>query len=224
VEKIAYRKDIGDMLAEGVRYASDQVGGEAKEAAVEVKGLEPPAYEPRGSFSMGLAYATSDRGACHMRAWAIGGDVFGDRDPYSAEKGHAEAVAREQNITSAMPESLVGCSFARYYNYTYAIDSAIKWLGVFGYHLDAKDIEFIGERIWNLTRMFNVREGFSRKDDYLPKRMERPLEQGGPADGKFILKEDLDKMLNWYYEIRGWDKEGKPSLQKLEQLGLNKYL
>ena len=220
VEKIAYRKDIGDMLAEGVRYASDQVGREAKEAAVEIKGLELPAYEPRGSFSMGLAYATSDRGACHMRAWAIGGDVFGDRDPYSIQKGHAEAVIQEQNLRSVIPDSLVACSFA---GYTRAIDKVIEWLNLLGYDLDAKDIELTGEQIWNLTRMFNVREGFCRNDDYLPRRMERPLKQGGPADGNFIPKGDFDKMLSWYYEIRGWNEDGKPSVQKLKKLNLDKY-
>jgi len=217
VEKIAYREDIGDILAEGTRYAGNQVGGEAKEAAVEVKGLEPPAYEPRGSFSMGLAYATSDRGACHMRAWAIEGDVFGDRDPYSPERGHAEAVVRAQNLNSVIPDSLVSCSFA---GYQYTIDKAIKWLNILGYDLDAKDLQSIGERIWNLTRMFNVREGFSRKNDYLPRRMERPLKQGGPADGNFITKGDFDKMLNWYYNIRGWDKDGKPSVEKIQELKL----
>ncbi len=221
VEKIAYREDIGDMLAEGTRYAGNQVGGEAKEAAVEVKGLEPPAYDPRGSFSMGLAYATSDRGACHMRVWAIGGDVFGDRDPYSAEKGHAEAVIQQQNLRSLIPDSLVSCSFA---GYTYAIDNVVKWLNVLGYDLHARDLELIGERIWNLTRMFNVREGFSRKDDFLPRRMGRPLKQGGPADGSFIPKGDLDKMLTWYYDIRAWDKDGTPSVKKLQELKLDKYL
>ncbi len=214
---IAYRKAIGDVLAEGVRKAAEKIGKGSDRFAVQVKGLELPGYEPRGSIGMALAYATSDRGACHMRAWPVNDEVFGDMDPFTTE-GKAELVINGsigQNLYCAK-WSLVICDFY-----------AIGWENIArlasaatGWKLSVDDMKLIGERIWNLIRMFNVREGFTRKDDTLPYRVANDPLQGGKADGHVVKSEDFNKMLDEYYKLRGWDKEGRPTKEKLKELNL----
>lgn len=218
VRKIAYREGIGDVLAEGTRRAAEKIGKpEALEAAVEVKHLELPAYDPRGSFSMALAYATSDRGACHMRAWPIESDAFGGkRDPFGTA-GHAAVVVKEQH-ENALEWSLIGCEFT-----SYKLEDAVEWLQALGYDITAPTLASVGERIWNVTRLFNLREGFSRRDDSLPQRMKRPLQNGGPADGNALTDKDLEVMLDDYYQLRGWDSEGRPRPEKLKSLGLDQF-
>lgn len=214
VKKIASREGIGNLLAEGTKRAGEEIGGEAKEAAVEVKGLELPSFEPRGSFSMALAYATSDRGGCHQRAYPIGTDALGgDRDPYGT-KGHAEAVVPDQNLRS-LTYSLITCDFT-----AYNLDQVVNWLEGLGHDYSKEELRKAGERIWNLTRLFNLREGFSREDDKLPERMKKPLKGEGPARGNYITEEDFEEMLERYYRIRGWDENGKPTPEKLKELGL----
>jgi len=217
IQMIAHRQGIGDLLAEGTRRAAEKIGKpEALEAAVEVKHLELPAYDPRGSFSMALAYATSDRGACHMRAWPIASDAFGGkRDPYGTA-GHAKVVMDEQHNT-ALEWSLIGCAFTGY-----GFDYALEWLPALGYSITSEQLSQVGERIWNLTRMFNVREGFTRKEDSLPARLKRPLQNGGPADGKALTDEAMQVMLQEYYQLRGWDDQGRPTPAKLKALGLDR--
>lgn len=218
VREIAYREGLGDTLAEGTRHAGEQVGGMAKEAAVEVKGLEFPSFDPRGSFSMALAYGTSDRGACHQRAFPIATDALGgDRDPYSTE-GHAEAVIPDQNLRS-LTYSLITCDFTGY-----TLEQVQDWLSGFGYEHSKEKLQETGERIWNLSRLFNVREGFSREDDKLPERMQQELKGGGPAEGNYITEEEFQAMLDEYYELRGWDEEGRPTEDKLAELGLQDWI
>lgn len=215
VNKIAAREGIGDALAEGTVGAAERLcdgDPDALEAAVEVKGMELPAYDPRASFSMALAYATSDRGACHQRSFPIGSDALGgERDPFDTE-GHAEVVVDEQN-EGALNFSMVACDFTAY-NY----ERAAEWLNQLGYDVDAADLEVVGERAWNLTRLFNVREGIDRSEDTLPKRMEQPLEAGGPADGNHLPLDAFNEMLDEYYELRGWGEDGIPLSDTLERL------
>ena len=217
VEKIAFRQGVGDLLAGGTRRAAERIGKpEALEAAVEVKHLELPAYDPRGSFSMALSYATSDRGACHMRAWTVSGDAFGgDRDPYGTQ-GNAQAVIDEQHQNS-LEWCLIGCNFTGY-----KVAYALEWLSALGYDFDEETLRRVGERTWNVTRLFNLREGFTRLDDHLPARLKRPLKDGGPAEGKALSDALLDTMLDEYYELRGWDAQGRPSVEKLSALGLDR--
>ncbi|MFB6094114.1 MAG: aldehyde ferredoxin oxidoreductase family protein [Halanaeroarchaeum sp.] len=217
VERIAHREGIGDALAEGTRRAAERLADgddRAREAAVEVKGLELPAYDPRASYSMSLAYATSDRGACHQRAWPIGTDALGsERDPYDTA-GHAEAVVEEQDEL-ALVYSMVACDFTAY---TY--ESAAEWLSAMGYDVDADDLATVGERAWTATRLFNVREGFDREDDSLPERLRRPIEDAGPATGNAIDEEAFETMLEEYYDRRGWTMEGIPTAETVERLDL----
>jgi aldehyde:ferredoxin oxidoreductase len=211
---IAYRKGIGDVLAEGVRRATEKIGKGSERFTVQVKGLEYPGYDPRGSIGMALAYATSDRGACHLRAWPASSEVFGDVDPFTTE-GKAQLVINDQNQNSAK-WSLVVCDFYAigYENIAKLCSAATGW------KLSEDDMKVIGERIWNLIRMFNVREGLTRKDDSLPYRISNDPLQGGKADGHVVKPEDFNKMLDRYYKLRGWDREGRPTTKKLKELGL----
>ncbi len=221
VEMVAYREGIGDDLAEGTARAAEKVANgatEAREAAVEVKGLELPAYDPRASQSMGLAYATSDRGACHQRAWPIGTDALGGkRDPFGTE-GHADAVIDGQD-ENALLYSMVACDFTGY-NYGYVEE----WLDELGYDLGTEDLRTIGERAWNMTRLFNVREGFDRESDTIPARIQQPVQRAGPAEGNAITDNEFETMLEEYYQKRGWNREGIPEPETLEALDLQPIL
>jgi|Deesub1362A_J573_1020465.scaffolds.fasta_scaffold00908_13 aldehyde:ferredoxin oxidoreductase len=210
VKKIAYRESVGDILAEGVKKAAEKVGGTG--FAVHVKGMEIPGYDPRGSVGMALAYATADRGGDHLRAWPIAYEAFGDMDPF-AIKGKAEIVVKEQNENSAL-WSLTSCDFVKY-NTKYAVEM----LNASGFNMTVDEYLIIGERIYNLTRLFNVREGFGIKEDSLPKRFTEPI-QSGAAKGHSIKPEDFKKMLLEYYRLRGWDEEGRPLDETIERLRL----
>ena len=220
VEQVARREGIGDALAEGTAGAAEKLcpgDDEAREAAVEVKGLELPAYDPRASYSMALAYATADRGGCHQRAFPIGTDALGgERDPYDTE-GHAEETISLQN-EGALSYSMVACDFTAY-NY----ERVAEWLNALGYDIDLERVEDVGERAWNMARLFNVREGFGRADDSLPERLTKPLERGGPADGNHITEAEFETMLDEYYELRGWDHEGVPGEETLERLQIAEF-
>jgi aldehyde:ferredoxin oxidoreductase len=214
-ELIARRKAIGHTLAEGVEKTSEKIGKGSERFAVHVKGLEYPGYDPRGSFGMALAYATSDRGACHLRAWPASSDAFGKLDPFTTE-GKAESVMNDQNKYAAK-WSLIVCDF-------YAIGypkMARLFSAATGWNTTEDDMKLIGERIWNLIRLYNLREGFAKKDDSLPQRIAtNPLPEG-KAKGYVVKREDFEKMLREYYKLRGWDSEGRPTKEKLKQLGLS---
>lgn len=211
---IAYRKAIGDVLAEGVKRAAQKLGKGSEHFTVEVKGLEYPGYDPRGSIGMALAYATSDRGACHLRAWPAASEVFGDVDPFTTE-GKAQMVIDDQNLYCAK-WSLVVCDFYAigYKNIARLASAATGW------NLGVDDMKVIGERVWNLIKLFNIREGFKRKDDTLPFRISNAPLKGGRADGHLVNPKDFSKMLDEYYRLRGWDSQGRPTEEKLKALGL----
>jgi aldehyde:ferredoxin oxidoreductase len=211
---IALREGIGDTLAEGVKTASERIGKGSEKFALQAKGLEYPGYDPRGSFGMALAYATSDRGACHIRAFPVSYDAFGDKDPFTHE-GKAKLCIGDQNYNS-VKFSLIFCDF-----YPIGYPTMARFYSIAtGRELKAEELELIGERIWNLTRAFNVREGFARKDDSLPTRIARePLLSGLPK-GRKLPREYFEKMLDDYYKERGWDNNGKPKEEKLRELEL----
>jgi aldehyde:ferredoxin oxidoreductase len=218
IEDIARRdSDVADALAEGTRRAAEILadGDErARRAAIQVKGMELPAYEPRASKGMALAYATSDRGGCHQRAWPIGSDALGgDRDPHGIE-GHAEVVVDEQD-ENALTFSMVTCGFTGY-NYEYSAE----WLNELGYDVTVDELQTVGERAWNMARLFNLREGLGREDDEMPERFTEPLRSGGPADGNRITEAEFETMLEEYYELRGWTDDGVPTDETLERLDI----
>ena len=227
VKKIGLREGIGDILAEGTRRAAEKLGKGSDEYAMHVKGLELPAYEPRGAKSQGFNYATSNIGGSHCYGYARQ-EIFGATDPREvdrfAEEENADIVVFNQNET-AMREVGIVCSFA----------SGWGWMPtLFGKMLAAvtgieqfEDHEYlrtVAERIINLERAFIVREGFTRKDDTFPIRItnEPLLTRGAPGDGQVVR--NLDRFLDRYYRIRGWTEQGAPSRQKLNELGIDVVL
>lgn len=219
---IAARKEgLGDILSGGVKKASEAIGGNSCDFAVHVKGLESPAWGPRTVPGMGLALATADRGGCHQRAFPILYEVDGIWEGKSVArlglKGKGGIVAHLQNYLAAL-DTLVKCDFAQYgikgETYCQLLSAAT------GKQWNMNNLLTLGERIWNLIRLFNIREGFGRSDDVLPARfMKEPL-PSGPYKGSLISSQDLDILLDEYYEVRGWDNEGKPSDIKLQELEL----
>jgi len=215
VKRIAHRKGLGNILAEGVGHASKKISGNSEKFAMHVKGMEIPGYDPRGAFGMALAYATSDRGACHQRAWTVRAEMESKLVPLYSTEGRAGFVKETQD-ERAMCFSLVLCDFA-----PLDVGSFVELLNeATGFNLTAEEYLKTGERIWNLTRLFNVREGLTRKDDDLPARfIEEPLSDG-VAKGQVVTEKMLDKMLDDYYALREWDKRGIPTKEKLKELEL----
>ncbi|MEM4216626.1 MAG: 3-hexulose-6-phosphate synthase [Candidatus Methanomethylicaceae archaeon] len=216
----AFRQGIGDILAEGTKRAAAKLGGE--EYAMHVKGLELPAYDPRGAKGMALAYATSNRGGCHLRAFMIAPEILSvPRYLNPNAYDNKAALTKVMQDVFAVLDSLVLCKYT-----TLALFSTLLFEPDFyarllttatGFYVDREEFYKIGERIYNLERLFNVREGFCRKDDYLPRRLlEVPMPEG-PAKGETV---DMDRLLNEYYAVRGWDYNGIPTDKKVSQLGL----
>lgn len=214
ITDIALRKGTGADLAEGTRSLAAKWGGQ--DFAMQVKGLELPAYDPRGVQGMGLGFATSNRGGCHLRAYMVGPEALGvpkmvDR---FATSGKAGLTIFYQNINAAV-DSLILCRFlglAVSEEYFARLLSAVT-----GETYQPQDLHIIGERIWNLERLFNLREGFARPDDTLPPRLLQEPVAAGPSCGRVV---ELAPMLNEYYRFRGWNNEGMPTEAKLAQLGL----
>jgi aldehyde:ferredoxin oxidoreductase len=215
---IAAKKNLGELLADGVRRAAARIGKGTEDFAIAVKGLELPGYEPRASWGMALAYATSDRGGCHQRAWTVLGELDGVLPRFKTD-GMALKVKTTQDERAAA-YSLVVCDFV-----PYDPDSVYPSLAdAAGIEMDQKAYLAAGERIWNHIRLFNIREaGISRKDDTLPARMfNEPLPM--PPRGEEtvrLTKENFDTMLDEYYELRKWDKNGIPTPEILKELGLD---
>jgi len=207
---IAYREGVGEELSHGVKHLAKKYGG--TEFAMEVKGLELPGYDPRGSWAMGLAYATAGRGGCHMSAWPIADEAFGELDPFTIE-GKAQLVITGQNY-NAIKFSLILCDF-----WALSMDTMSEMVScVLDRDISTADLEKAGERIWNMLRLFNVREGFEVAADFLPARIfQDPLKSGTPA-GRVLPREQFDAMLQEYYQLRGWDSKGVPTPEKLKEL------
>lgn len=214
---IARREGVGTDLAKGAQALAKQYG--APGLAMETKGLEYPGYDPRGSWGMGLAYATSDRGACHMRAWTVSLERAEGSDPCD-QKGKAQIVIERQNFCAAKYSAGI-CAM-----WHLTVDTLAQVVNAYlnETHFDGPSLYKLGERIYNLGRVFNVREGFRRKDDYLsPRVMTEGLERG-KASGQRIPPEAFDYMLSEYYKLRGWDEEGIPKMDTLKQLGIEEEL
>jgi aldehyde:ferredoxin oxidoreductase len=233
IEKIGTRNGIGDLLAEGIRIAARKIGKGSERYAMEVKGLEVPMHEPRAKKGLGLSYATSVRGACHMQSFH---DTDCESDNAAPEIGISKGLNRHDTSREkvnmiklsqdwiAVTNSLLLCTAPAWvgFNYTRPTFLAETLNAITGLDFTVEDLIKIGERTNNLCRCFNVREGITRKDDYLPKRfMEEPLPDG-PSKGQRLPRQDLERMLDDYYELRGWDKKtGIPSAEKLKELGLD---
>ena len=250
LEDIAYRRGLGDDLAEGVKRMSAKYGGQ--DFAIHVKGLELPAYDPRGCYGQGLEYATTNRGGCHVQGATMYLEATGPLsvDPHST-KAKPELVILQQNLTAAVTSS-VFCIFSTYalipalafnlqpqgFGYK-AVTGALLRAGpllrvmlksksplavmfyekflttIFGRKVTMGDFAEIGERVFNLERVYNLREGLTAADDTLPRRM---LEEPTFPDQKRGVP--LDAMLPRYYKVRGWDERGVPKPATLNRLGI----
>ncbi|MEF8840316.1 MAG: aldehyde ferredoxin oxidoreductase C-terminal domain-containing protein [Haloarculaceae archaeon] len=192
---------VGDALAEGVAAAATRLGGTA--LVPTVKDMTLPAYDPRGAASMALAYATSDRGACHRRARPVEREVFEEWSPTETAAAVVEAQDARSIRWSLVADDFVGEVLA---------DHGVAWLDAVGHPHD-DDLRVTGERIWNLVRLFNVREGFDRTDDTLP----AGLDTGGEDA---LDPETFEETLERYYAVRGWGADGRPSRGRLAELDL----
>ncbi len=235
VEKIASRQGIGDLLAEGVKNAAKKIGSGAEEFAMHVKGLELPLHEVRGMKGHGLAYATSNRGGCHLQVETD--DLFEERlcpeigiDEKSFPRQRRDKLyagpekVRLNKIVGdlfALFDSLVVCKWTVYPCGGTKITTLNEIIrAATGWNVTIDELMKTGERIFNLCRAFNIREGIGRKDDTLPKRFTEPLPEG-PYKGESLSQKVLGKMLDHYYKLRGWSKEtGIPKRKKLEELEL----
>ncbi len=207
IKLIAHKKGIGKDLAEGSKKFCEKIG---LDISMSVKGLELPGYDPRGAFGMALAYATSNRGGCHLRAPVYIDEIL-NKEIDRFDKNKAEFVKRKQDLHAAI-DSLILCKFTmRGFD---EVDYAKLLSAYLGEEIDAGELLKIGERIFNLERLFNVREGFRREHDSLPKRL---LKEEVVVEGRRTTAYiDLDR----YYMLRGWSKEGVPKREKLEELDL----
>ncbi|ELY66038.1 aldehyde ferredoxin oxidoreductase family protein [Natronococcus jeotgali] len=212
IAEIASRANpLGTALADGVDAAAAEYGGD--DLIPSVKGMALPAYDPRGASAMALAYATSDRGACHRRARPVEVEALGGTDWDDADR--VDAVIAEQDRRAVLWSLIADDFFGEALSKTLGAD----WLAAVGREYDPAELRRVGERVWTLIRLFNCREGFSREDDTLPRRLTEPL-QGGPNDGAAIDAAGFEDVLDRYYERRGWDVRGRPTRETLERYGL----
>jgi len=214
VTDTAYRRGIGADLALGSKRLAARCG--RPDLAMQVKGMELPAYDPRGAQGMALSYATSNRGGCHMRAYMIAPEILGHPvflDRFSTA-GKAELVALFQDV-SAVVDSAVLCRFLQF---AVGISSFAEMLRtVIGLDFSDEELMTTGRRIYTLERLFNNRAGFGRGDDTLPPRFFNEEFQTGSSRHRRVR---LDEMLDDYYAVRGWDKSGAPLPRTLAELGL----
>jgi aldehyde:ferredoxin oxidoreductase len=226
LRKIAFREGIGDLLADGSLAAAKRIGKGAEKYAIQVKGLELPGYDVRGLKGHGLGYATAYTGADHCRSYAFQ-EVFGDPIPWEVDRFALEDKGKltiwNQDVRTSTLDCAPMCAFLLDMAVpdTACHNTATLMEAVTGLVLTPEEVMKVGERVNNLAKAFNVREGFTRADDTLPERlMTEPLVVGD-SKGHVISREDLDKMLDEYYALRGWDVEtGIPTRAKLTDLGL----
>jgi aldehyde:ferredoxin oxidoreductase len=222
IELIAKRKGLGDILAEGSKRASEIIGRNSSSFAIHGKNLELPGHDPRCFNGLALGYATANRGACHNDSFSFVYEIMRSDASLKimkpldrlASEGKGSLVFVLQNLM-ALCDSLKICKFV-----VLVIEAADlhRWLNwITGWGIDFEEFLRIGERIFNLKRLYNNRCGIDRKDDNLPRRILTLKREGLRAPERLP---DINKMLDEYYIVRGWDEKGIPSKRKLSQLGL----
>ncbi len=232
VEWIAKRRGIGDLLAEGVQRAAEVIGGDAKFFAMHVKGQELPMHDPRGKVGVGIGYAINDAGADHLvsihdpmianpesvgfkSAVVLGIEAVPPRE-LSPRKARNYFLIENWNSM----EKVTGlCFFGPAPRSFIQVDEVVNAIrAATGWDITAQDLLKIGERATNLARAFNIREGFSRADDYLPERLYQPLENGA-LQGVAIPKSEFEQMLTEVFKLKGWNPAtGAPTREKLREL------
>jgi len=223
LRRMAHREGkIGALLADGVKSASQRLGKDSEKFAMHVKGLEPPAYDVRGIKGMALAIADAVRGADHLTAVVYGTELvgkwwkFSGVDRLSAEGKGFEVKLHEDLMT--LYDVLGICKFSRHFFLAEPLTGMVK--AATGMDMTLSELLTVGERVYNVQRAFIAREGFSRKDDALPYRVHEEPIPAGASKGSLVTREELDKMLNDYYQARGWSADGIPTKAKLATLDL----
>ena len=214
---IGYREGFGDQASEGSYRLASRYGH--PELSMTVKKQEMPAYDPRAIQGIGLNYATSNRGGCHVRGYTISPEVLGvpeKLDPASIDEKPAW-VKTFQDLTAAV-DSAGLCLFTTFAFGAPQITDELR--AATGFDYTVEEVLQVGERIWNLERQFNLKVGFSKADDTLPKRLLKDALKFGPQKGHVSR---LPEMLPKYYEARGWDQEGRPTKEKLAELDLVEF-
>ncbi|MBN2284975.1 MAG: aldehyde ferredoxin oxidoreductase family protein [Tissierellales bacterium] len=217
-EKTAVREGFGDILALGSYRMAEKYGH--PELSMTVKKQEMPAYDGRAIQGMGLSYATSNRGGCHVRGYLTSPEILGvplKTDPLVTE-GKADLLKIFQDLTGLVDSSDI-CLFTTFALGLPEISAMLR--GTTGLDYSDEEMLKIGERIWNLERMFNLEAGFTKEDDILPPRLLNEPVKTGPAKGKVA---ELAIMLEEYYKTRGWNEDGLPTEEKLEELAISKRL
>lgn len=233
VHRIASRKGIGKILGEGVRRASQKIGKGSNTLAIEVKGLEGPAHDGRSGKALAVMYGVGNRGMCHIHCLEgmafdslkndFGLVSYGLPDPQTIDRWAEEGkgrIAKTLQDFGILPDILGICKF---YVYSGLVLPELSELvsSLTGWDISGQELLDIGERVYNLQRMINVREGVRRKDDQIPERVRKMPEFGAYASEAGCEIKNYEGMLDEYYEARGWDKEtGIPTKEKLQQLGL----
>jgi aldehyde:ferredoxin oxidoreductase len=218
IEMIAARRGFGEVMARGVRAAAAHIGGGSESFAMQVKGLEFPAYDPRGAFGSGLSYAVSPRGACHRRAWPPAKEILGGVPPYTTE-GKGEMI-RDLYAENCIFHSLLVCDMPAKFIPLSLDDYARYFEAVTGEAVSQADFQAMAGRTETLIRMFNNREGFTRADDTLPYRtLHEPLPDG-PGKGQCIGEGNLNRMIDDFYASQGWDAAGVPRSATLRKFGI----
>jgi aldehyde:ferredoxin oxidoreductase len=225
VKKIGSRDGwLGETFADGTRRAAEKIGKGAEQYAPHIKGLELPGYDIRGLKTAALGFAVSFRGACHLRSGAYSPDVKGKVDRFVIEKGRGKIVMDAENVYNVI-DSLILCKFSRGTYYDDLDDMAKYYTLATGIKTTADELRAAGERINNLARLFNIREGLgTREYDALPpKIMNVPIPDEGVAKGSVVSKEEFELGLDDYYAARGWTRDGIPTVKKLKELDLSEF-
>jgi aldehyde:ferredoxin oxidoreductase len=222
IKRIGSRKGwLGDVLAEGTMRAAEKIGKGAVKYANHIKGLELPGYDLRTLKTAALGFSVSFRGACHLRSGAYSPDLKGKVDRFKIEKGRGKIVMDNEDVYNAI-DSLILCKFSRGVYYDGLEDMAKYYTLATGIKMTPEELRQAGERINNLARVINIREGKGTReyDQLPPKIMSVPVPDEGFAKGAYVNQKEFDIGLDDYYEVRGWTKEGIPTIEKLKELGL----
>ncbi len=220
VEMTGKREGFGRLIGEGSRKLAAKYGPEAAKYAMNVKGMEFPGYDPRGIQGMSLAFATSTRGACHLRATMYVPELFqGVLDRFTV-KGKAKTLKELQELFTVL-DAMVLCKFGARNAFANDWNNMVMLVNAAtgcGYSVD--DLKKVGTRIWTVERLFNLREGLSKKDDTLPERLFTLPIHDGPSKGAVVNKADFDAELVEYYRLWGWTDDGVPTKDAIEALGI----
>lgn len=224
IRMLANREGFASIFTDGTKKAAEIIGKDTYKYTSEVKGLELPAYDVRGLKAHGLNFATCYTGADHNKGYAFQ-EVFGIPVPHAVERLEIEGKGKLTKFNqdfAALFDIITYCEFPAEIAVTHIFQRLTADLvgAATGFDYTENDMWIVGERFNNLCKLFNLREGFTRKDDSLPERIKNEPLKFGLSKGEVISQKDLDYMLDEYYECRGWDRDGVPSTEKLEKLGL----